>query len=197
MQNSFVQKLIKLNDFNRFCLPLKFIEKIYNYEITLDEAIEKQAKLKELINKLNNYGPRNLEKIEEKNRVSKSAKEQFDVRNNSIGLFEKGIFLYKDNTFKTKEKKESEEELEENKFFKYTENQSEGIKYELFEKHFNNVVPIALAKKLFETKDKNKNNKYVNVIKCGLHDLKNEIEEIEIEKPNKILKIVEEILNFN
>ena len=40
-------------DFNRFCLPLKFIEKIYNYEITLDEAIEKQAKLKELINKLN------------------------------------------------------------------------------------------------------------------------------------------------
>ena len=62
-------------DFNHFCLPLKFIEKIYNYEITLDEAIEKQAKLKELINKLNNYGPRNLEKIEEKNRVSKSAKE--------------------------------------------------------------------------------------------------------------------------
>ena len=44
-------------DFNRFSLPLKFIEKIYKYEITLDEAIEKQAELKELINKLNNYGP--------------------------------------------------------------------------------------------------------------------------------------------
>ena len=72
----------------------------------------------------------------------------------------------------------------------------------MFEKHFNNVVPSALAKKLFETKDKNKNNKYVNVIKSGLHDLKNEIEEmskeeIEIEKPDKILKIVEKILNFN
>ena len=25
-------------DFNRFLFPLKFIEKIYNYEITLDEA---------------------------------------------------------------------------------------------------------------------------------------------------------------
>ena len=45
-------------NFNRFSLPLKFIEKIYKYEITLDEAIEKQAELKELINKLNNYGPR-------------------------------------------------------------------------------------------------------------------------------------------
>ena len=44
-------------DINRFSLPLKCIEKIDKYEITLDEAIEKQAKLKELINKLNNYGP--------------------------------------------------------------------------------------------------------------------------------------------
>ena len=26
------------SDFNRFLFPLEFIEKIYNYEITLDEA---------------------------------------------------------------------------------------------------------------------------------------------------------------
>ena len=45
-------------DFNRFLLPLKFIEKIHNYKITLNEAIEEQAELKELINKLNDYGPR-------------------------------------------------------------------------------------------------------------------------------------------
>ena len=31
-------------DFNRFLFPLKFIEKIYNYEITLDEAIEEIQK---------------------------------------------------------------------------------------------------------------------------------------------------------
>ena len=30
-------------DFNCFSLPLKFIEKIYNYKITPNEAIEKQA----------------------------------------------------------------------------------------------------------------------------------------------------------
>ena len=35
-------------EFNHFALPLKFIEKIYNYEITLDEAIEDQAKLNKL-----------------------------------------------------------------------------------------------------------------------------------------------------
>ena len=27
-------------DFNRFAFPLKFIEKIHNYEITLDKAID-------------------------------------------------------------------------------------------------------------------------------------------------------------
>ena len=41
-------------DFNRFALPLKFIEKINNHEIALDEAIEDQTKLKILINKLHN-----------------------------------------------------------------------------------------------------------------------------------------------
>ena len=34
----------KKYDFNCFSRPLKFIEKIYNYEITLDEAIEEIQK---------------------------------------------------------------------------------------------------------------------------------------------------------
>ena len=47
-------------DFNRFALPLKFIEKNHNYEITLDEAINYQTELKILINNLNNdCKPRN------------------------------------------------------------------------------------------------------------------------------------------
>ena len=55
-----------------------------------------------------------------------------------------------------------------------------------------------MAKKLFETKEKNKNDNFVNLIKSEIIDLKKEIEkmsknEIEIEKPNKILKIVEKI----
>ena len=47
------------DDFNHFALPLKFIEKTHNYEITLNEAIEDQAELRILIKKLNNdYNPR-------------------------------------------------------------------------------------------------------------------------------------------
>ena len=119
----------------------------------------------------------------------------FFIRKEIIRAFNRGIFLYIDR-FKV------EKESDENEFFKYIENKSEGINYELFEKYFNNVVPSALAKKLFETKDKNKTNIFVNVIKSGLYDLKDEIkktskEEIEIEKQDTILKIVEEILEFN
>ena len=43
--------------------PLKFIEKIHNYEITLDEAKNYQTELEILINKVNNdYNPRSLKK---------------------------------------------------------------------------------------------------------------------------------------
>ena len=59
-----------------------------------------------------------------------------------------------------------------------------------------------MAKKLFETKDKNKNNELVKLIKVIWSNLKDETkkmskEEIENKKPDKILKIVEEILIFN
>ena len=48
-------------------------------------------------------------KIEEKNRVLKSAKKLFDARDDIIDLFEKGTFPYKGNVFKTKEEEESQE----------------------------------------------------------------------------------------
>ena len=93
-------------DFNRFAFPLKFIEKNYNYEITLNEVIEDQTKLRILINKLNNdYTPRIPKKTNGKNRVLESARKLSDARDEIINLFEKGIFPYEDNTFKTKEKR--------------------------------------------------------------------------------------------
>ena len=66
----------------------------------------------------------------------------------------------------------------------------------MLKKHFNFEVPTVLAKKVFKTKNKNKNNGLINVIKSGLSGLKDEIkemskEEIENKKPDKILKIVE------
>ena len=72
----------------------------------------------------------------------------------------------------------------------------------MFQDYFDSVVPSALAKKLYETKNKNKNNELVEEIKNRWNNLKDEIkkmseDEKEIEQPDKILKIVEEILEFN
>ena len=79
-------------DFNRFSLPLKFIERIHNYEITLDEAIDDQTELGILINKLNNnYNSRLPEKVKEKKRVL----ELLNVRKNIIDFFEKELFRIK------------------------------------------------------------------------------------------------------
>ena len=88
------------------------------------------------------------------------------------------------------------------KFFEYVENESKDINYDLMENYFDLVVPTVLAKELFETKDKNKNSELVELIKIRQSNLKDETKkmsekEIENEKPDKILKIVEEILDFN
>ena len=149
------------------------------------------------MNKLNNdYNSRNPEKVKEKKRVLESAKKLSDARKDIIDLFEKGIFPSKGNVYKTKEKEESDEELDEKEFFKYIENQLEGINYELFKNYFNFVASTVLAKELFETNNKNKNSELVNLIKSGLHNLKDKIKEMskeekEFEKPDKILEIVE------
>ena len=59
-----------------------------------------------------------------------------------------------------------------------------------------------MLRHLYNADNKQKNNRLVDLIKNGLSDLKGEIEklsedEIEIEKPNKIVHIVERILEFN
>ena len=92
-------------DFNRFFLPLKFIAKIHNYEITLDKAIDDQTKLKILINKLNEHNPRNTKKVEEKERVLESTRKFLDVRKHIIDLFEKELFRIKVMYSKQKKKK--------------------------------------------------------------------------------------------
>ena len=175
---------------------------------------QKLSKRVRNINKLNNdYNPRSLKKAKEKNNVLESARKLLDARKDIIGFFEKGTFPYKGIVFKTKEEKseeesedESEEESEEErakKLIKYVENESKDINYNLFKDYFNFVVPSTLRKKLYEIKNKKESNKLVNVIKIGLSDLKDknkemsEDEKTKIEQPNKILKIVEEILEFN
>ena len=72
----------------------------------------------------------------------------------------------------------------------------------MFKEYFDFEVPTTLAKKIYKTKDKKENDELVKLVKIIWSNLKDEIEkmskkEIENEKPDKILKIVQEILSFN
>ena len=72
----------------------------------------------------------------------------------------------------------------------------------MFEHHFNFVVSSALVKQLYETKNKIKKRNDKLVEKKRWSNLKDEVEKMSkdekvIEQPNKILKILKEILNFN
>ena len=109
---------------------------------------------------------------------------------------------------KKKSVEESEEESEEKikddfkKIIEYIENGSKSINYDFFKDYFDFSVPSALAKRLYKTKYKKKTNNLVEQIKSRWSDLKDEIkkmseDETEIEQSDKILKIVEEVLDFN
>ena len=142
-------------------------------------------------------------KIEEKNKVLKSAAELFCVREDIIGFFGKGIFPFQGNLYKRKEEK-PEQELKKyiNNTFTFIKEKSRGIHNDLFKTYFNFSEPIDLAKKLSETKDKMKNNDLVELIRVRWINLKDETEkmskeEIKNKKPNEILGIVNKIIDFN
>ena len=88
-----------------------------------------------------------------------------------------------------------------NEFSKYIAEEETDINEELFKKNFNTQTPSQLFKYLFDLNNKTKKIE-IEIIKSGLFDLKNEIknmseDEINTEKPHKILDIVEEILTFD
>ena len=85
-------------------------------------------------------------------------------------------------------KEESEEKLEEKKFYKYIENESIDINHDLFEKHFKFIAPTVLAKELFETKYKEKKDASVAIINSGLKGLKKKLQTWVKKKKNRKTK---------
>ena len=108
----------------------------------------------------------------------------------------------KQETSKKFNEKESRKKVDLKEFNELIIKKEKDIDKEIFKNYFGFHTPSALSKNLFNLNDEAKNNDLVNVIKSRLKDLKEEIKEMfkeerEIEKPDKIIKIVEEILEFN
>ena len=104
-----------------------------------------------------------------------------------------------------KEEKEEQDKkpIDPNEVIEWMINREKApINNELINKHFKVQEPIIMYKVLYETNDKEKNSKLVDIFNSRLKDLKEEIknmskEERKIENPELIVKIVEMILKFN
>ena len=84
---------------------------------------------------------------------------------------------------------------------KWVNKQETDINNELFKNYFKFQRPSDMLKSLYKA-NTSQNNELVSLINSGLKDLKEEIKkmskaEIEIEKPDEIVNIVEKILKFN
>ena len=195
-------------NFNKFKNSIDLASNIYRDKKLLKDAENEQHNIKILLNKLRNYNPTKPKKIKAKEETLSSAEKLLNNRQ-VIDAFKRGIFPYIDGfQIKGEPEEESEEKNLEKikddfkKFIKYIEKESKSINYYLFKDYFDVLVPSALTKKLYETKNTNKNNELVEAIKNRWSNLKDKIKKMseaekEIEQPDKILNIVEEVLDFN
>ena len=108
------------------------------------------------------------------------------------------------------EDKKDKEEQEEQKPIKYDykplikqiTDEEKDINHELFKKYFKGQSPSDMLVFLKKNNDTEMKNKLVNLINSGLKDLEKEIKkmskaEIDNEKPDKIVNIIQKILKFN
>ena len=136
---------------------------IYRSKSLLKDAENKQNEIKILLNKLRNYNPTKLKKKNAKKETLRAAEKLLNNRQEVTDAFKTGIFQYIDGFQIKEEEEESKKDVK--KFIEYIENESKEIHYDLLKNYFNFVVPSALAKQLYATKDKNKNDKLVEEIK--------------------------------
>ena len=109
---------------------------------------------------------------------------------------------YYDSPSDEEQEEEQETITDIDEFSKYIAEKETDINQKIFEKFFGVQRPRDIFNSLINANDKEKNNKFVKSIIGVLNDLKEEIikmseKEREIEKPDKIVEIVREILGFN
>ena len=175
---------------------------LYYKNMTMNDAEMKQKKFNTIRAALNNYFPKVSKYIEAKNSLIDNAKNFYERRENIIEGFKEGIFPIKpDDEFEQQTSKKPIK-TDANAFNEWINKEETDINKELFKRHFNFRKPSSMLKDLCQINDKEKNNKLLSVINSGLKDLKKEIKEMsheerEIVKPDKIVKIVEEIIKFS
>ena len=124
---------------------------------------------------------------------------------NKVKLDYENLRLTDDYQYPSEEEQEEIQEetiIDANKFKEWIDKKETDISNNLFTKHFKYQKASDMLNYLYKANDINNNSKLVNVIISGLKDLKEEIKKMpeaerKIEKPDKIVRLVQEIRRFN
>ena len=203
---------MKNYDFSDYKTFKELFRDLYYRTITIHEAKSKQEEFNVVLHLLKRHIPKHDKYVTLKNNLVDNASNFYKRREKIIEGFKNKVFpLYYDKNHKEQMKCEKEKEQHEKQkptkddlivLSKHIINEEANINEEVFKKYFNVQKLSDMLMYLNKTNDKEKNNELVNIFNSGLEDLKEEIkkmskEEIEIENPDKIVKIVEMILKFN
>ena len=150
----------------------------------MEQAIEKQNEMEDFFR---NMSDQNQQKMHE----------FFEGRRRIVNAFEQNIV-----SLPSQPKDRRYEKYAFNMLFRDITEAETNKNIELFHKYFNFTKPSLMLKVLKNVDNKEKNNDFVNIIKSGLNDLKDDIknmslDEKRIEQPNKMADNVEEIYGFN
>ena len=207
-------------DFNDYKTFKELFRDLYYKKTTVDYAERKQDEITGVMGALKAYAPKDNKYIEAKNKLVNNVENVYKGREKIIQGFQNGVFpVYYGNRDRFSEyeddddndEEDEKDEEEEQKPIKYDykilikqiTDEEKDINDEVFKKYFK--VQMLSDMLVFLNNKKNDTlmkNQLVNLIISGLKDLKEEIKkmskaEIDIEKPDKIVQIVEKILKFN
>ena len=180
----------------------ELFRELYYKKTTIDYVERKQDEITGVMGALKGYAPRDNKYVEAKNELVNNVENFYKERQKTIEGFKNGVFPFHYNEayeYQMKAQREMEEEEIVEKRKRRREKKEEHkkkdkkpfdpdeviewminrektlINNELFKKHFQVQKPIIMYKVLYETNDKEKNNKLVDLFNSGLKDLEEEI----------------------
>ena len=205
-KDKYNKEINSLNTENRIKLDYKKLRLADDYEYLSEEEQEEKQKEEqeeeqEEKQKEEQEEKQKEEQEEKPEEQEENQKEEQEENQKEEEEEQKEIFPIKsdDKTEQQTSKKLKDDAIALNKWII---DEEENINTELFKKYFKFQRPSDILNYLNKINDKEENNNLMNMINTGLKNLKKEINEMsekekEIEEPDVIVEIVEDILKFN
>ena len=188
---------------------IKHLKDLYYRNMSINKAERKQHEFDAVLNALSEYSPRDQKCIEAKNKLLDNAKNFYKGKEKIIQVFKNEIFLIHCDDEDRRFKDNDENDIRDNnglidfeKPNKLINLKRRSMNDNLFREYFKYQDPDSMLKDLNNTRNTERNDIQVDLIRNALTDFNNKIKsmyenEIRFEQPNEIANIAEKILEFN